>query len=329
MKQENPQIKDTIKRFVDDIYTTKDIDTLSDLRQSTKPLETEMDRCWEDSVHIHTTDTDYEKHKDEAYALLNRLKRKEQKFNFSSFYRYAAVVAVLIVSTISVLFLVLKEDTIKENATLYSELYVANGEHKTLVLPDGSQATLNSDSYIRYPAKFTGKTRMIEINGEVFLNVHPDSTQPFIVRTEQVDIKVLGTSFNVKAYTADPLLTVSVRTGKVQVDMPEATMNLRPNEMIILNKDNGEFEKRNVDSRKVSAWMNGQLYFNQTPISVVAKELERCYDCTIEIEGENLKNELVFGEHSNESLESVLKAIEYAVGIKNRKEGKRIILYKE
>ena len=99
--------------------------------------------------------------------------------------------------------------------------------------------------------------------------------------------------------------------------------------MIILYKNNGEFEKRHVDNKKISAWINGELYFNQTPISVVAKELERCYNCTIEIEGEGLKDELVFGEHSNESLESVLKAIEYAVGIKNRKEGERIILYKE
>jgi ferric-dicitrate binding protein FerR (iron transport regulator) len=74
--------------------------------------------------------------------------------------------------------------------------------------------------------------------------------------------------------------------------------------------------------------MKGELYFNQTPVASVAKELERIYNCTIQIENDAIKQELVYGEHSNENLDSVLKSLEYVLGIKYKKEGTNVILYK-
>lgn len=82
------------------------------------------------------------------------------------------------------------------------------------------------------------------MEGEAFFNVMRDEGKPFIVRTRQADVKVLGTSFNVKAYQEDELIAVSVRTGKVEVDMPESVMRLLPNEQVIVNNANGEILKR-------------------------------------------------------------------------------------
>lgn len=327
MKQNSHPDKDTIQRLVDGIYTTNDINALPDLCKNTELLTEVMDKCWEDSIRISTSATEHEQYKTEAQLLLKRLKRKERRFNLASFYKYAAVIGILLISGLSILLFQQKEND-QEDALLYSEIYVPNGEKKSLTLPDGTSITLNSGTYLRYPHQFKGDKRIIEVNGEAFLDVQPDANKQFIVRTEKMDVKVLGTSFNVKAYNTDQQVMVCVRTGKVQVDLSEASMNLKPDEMIILDKENGRLEKHNIESWKTITWITGGLFFNKTTIEALVQELERYYNCSIEIENDKLKKEIVHGEHSNESLESVLKSIEYAVGIKYRKEGDRIILYK-
>ncbi|MDD2437650.1 MAG: FecR domain-containing protein [Massilibacteroides sp.] len=327
MKQDNRSVNKIIKRYVDGIYTIKDLNALSNLRQNTESLSEAMDQCWEDSTQISTSAVEHEKYRNEAQLLLNKLKRKERGFRFISVYKYAAAITILLISGLS-LFLLYTTIPNRQEEVVYSKIYVANGEKESLTLSDGTQITLNSGSYLRYPSRFSGNKRIIEINGEAFLQVHHDAEKQFIVRTQKVDVKVLGTSFNVKAYDEDEQVMVSVRTGKVQVDLPEASMNLKPDEMIILDKTSGELERRSIDSHKTTTWITGGLFFNKTNMETVAKELERCYNCNIEIENDALKKEVVYGEHSNESLESVLKAIAYAVGIKHRVEGDKIILYK-
>lgn len=330
MKLNNVSVRESIKRLTDGIYTTKDVYTLSDLRQDVSPLAEAMDKCWEESGYIRTSAAEHEQYKAEAGRLLNKLKQKERGFRLTAIiYKYAAVMALLLLSAVSLLWIhnATKEGTTDEEF-IFSEIYVPNGQKKSLILSDGTQVTLNAGSYLRYPSTFKGTTRIIEIDGEAFLNVSPDAHRPFIVHTENVDIKVLGTSFNVKAYQNDQQVMVSVCSGKVQVDLPEASMNLKPDEIMILDKTNGELEKRQINSRKTTAWMSSGLFFYKTPITVVIQELERHYNCTIEIENETIKQEVVYGEHSNESLESVLNALDYALGIKHRKDGSRIILYK-
>ena len=142
------------------------------------------------------------------------------------------------------------------------------------------------------------------------------------------DVKVLGTSFNVKAYQEDELMAVSVRTGKVEVDMPESVMRLLPNEQIIVNNTNGEILKKNEDAQKVTAWLQGGLYFNRTPISSVIHDLERMYNQAIVLDPNSVFDDYIYGEHDNKSLEVVLNAIQYSTGIRYRTEGNRIVLYK-
>lgn len=329
MKKDDPILKGIIKRYVDDIYTKEDVDAFfgSDLRENLMALEDGMDESRENSAFVPASAFDIEKYKAEAQRLLNRHKRKRLKNSLMSFGRYAAVIAVLLVAGFGWL-LYVAGGSEQERLVHFTEVYVGKGERESLVLPDGTSVTLNSDTYLRYPSRFHGDTRTIEVNGEAFLHVAPDKSKPFVVRTERIDVKVLGTTFNVKAYKDDRHVIVSVEEGKVKVDMPEVSMNLSPDEMMILDKNNGEMEKRNVDSRKTASWTNGGLYFHKTSVEDVAKELERCYNCTIRIENEELRKEVVYGSHSNESLESVLNALEYVVDVKSRKEGSQIILYR-
>lgn len=126
----------------------------------------------------------------------------------------------------------------------------------------------------------------------------------------------------------DELIAVSVRTGKVEVDMPESVMRLLPNEQVIVNNANGEILKKNEDAQKVTAWLQGGLYFNRTPISSVIHDLERMYNQEIVLDPNVVFDDYIYGEHDNKSLEAVLNAIQYSTGIRYRTEGNRIVLYK-
>ena len=166
------------------------------------------------------------------------------------------------------------------------------------------------------------------MKGEGFFQVSKDEEHPFIVRTTEGDVKVLGTSFNIKSYRDDNLFAVSVRTGKVEVQMEETLMRLLPDECLVYNKKNGDITKRKENVEKITSWIQGGLYFNNTPIQSIVSDLERMYGCRIELDPNCVFDETLFGEHDNNSLESVLKSIQYSTGIKYKKEGTRIVLYK-
>ena len=112
----------------------------------------------------------------------------------------------------------------------------------------------------------------------------------------------------------------------MQVDLPEAMMRLKGKEQVLINTISGEYSKRR-EERPVAIWKKGGLRFNSTPIRDVAKELERMYNCRITF-ADGQFNNLISGEHDNKSLEAVLQSIEYTSGIRYKKEGNRILLYK-
>jgi len=181
---------------------------------------------------------------------------------------------------------------------------------------------------IQYPSSFDLSGRIVELNGEAFFDVEKNEKVPFIVRTTYADIKVLGTSFNIKAYREDEQLMVTVQSGKVQVDMPESMTRLIANEQLLLNIGSGDFQKKKEDIQRVKSWMNGGLYFDKTPIRSVVSELQRMYDCEILFDPRFVYDEYIYGEHDNKSLEAVLKSIQYSTDIRYRKEGESYTLYK-
>ena len=112
------------------------------------------------------------------------------------------------------------------------------------------------------------------MEGEAYFQVQRKEKQPFIVRTSRFDVRVLGTCFDVKAYSSDEVVSVDVESGKVQVDLPEAMMRLQAKEQVSINTLSGEYSKR-CEERDVAVWRKGGLRFSSTPVRDVAKELER------------------------------------------------------
>ena len=167
----------------------------------------------------------------------------------------------------------------------------------------------------------------MELDGEAYFRVAHNEDMPFIVTTQKFDVRVLGTHFDVKSYPKDEIVSVNVESGKVQVDLPEAMMRLTAQEQVLINTISGEYTKKK-EEREVAVWIKGALRFSSTPIRDVARELERVYNCRITFAPGYEFTNLISGEHDNKSLESVLHSIEYVSGVKYKKEGKEIVLYK-
>lgn len=330
MEEDNKSIKDLIGRYVNGLYTPTDVDRLRRMAVSGNDREkvgNEMDRVWAEAQKMPRSVTRDRLYRKEAQDLLREI-RQEKRFSLRTFLRYAAILAVVVSVGIGAKLYLDSPEMAQTGRIAMSEVSVNHGEHKQVTLPDGTVVTLNAGTILRYPAEFTSGIRLIEMDGEAFFEVRRDESKPFVVRTQQADIKVLGTSFNVKAYREDDLMAVSVRTGKVEVDMPESILRLLPDEQLVVNHTNGEIYKKNEDTRKVTSWLQGGLYFNRTPISGVARDLERMYDCEIVFDPHCVFDEHIYGEHDNKSLESVLNAIQYSTGIRYKKDGSRIVLYK-
>lgn len=318
--------KNLYRRYVDDLYTTEDarqlLDSLpnSDDHEILNELSSDI---WEEAATQQPlTDLEREHYKREARQLLKRIEHKKR-----TWLRRIAVVAV---STAAIVCLALGGmhylKHLNERQIIYMEAATSYGERKQILLPDGTQLTLNSCSHVRYPNNFIGEERKIELEGEGYFQVHRNEKQPFIVSTRRFDVRVLGTCFDIKSYSSDEVVSVEVESGKVQVDLPEAMMRLKGKEQVLINTISGEYSKRRED-RPVAIWKKGGLRFNSTPIRDVAKELERVYNCRITF-ADGQFNNLISGEHDNKSLEAVLQSIEYTSGIRYKKEGNRILLHK-
>lgn len=329
MMKDTKTEKDKLHRYLDDLYTRDDA---SQLLQSIKDSENQdiLDELaaevWEESGNLQPgNDLEREKYKREARQLLKRIEHKKR-----TWFRRASVVAV---STAAVIAIIIGSVNFfrymnAQQVTL-AEITTSFGEKRQVTLPDGTLLVLNSCLQVRYPDRFVGDLREVELEGEGYFRVARNEKMPFIVRTKRLDVQVLGTRFDVKSYSTDEIVSVSVESGKVQVDLPEAMMRLTAKEQVLINTVSGEYSKKTED-RGVAVWMKGGLRFYSTPIRDVAKELERVYNCRITFASGQDFNNLITGEHDNKSLEAVLKSIEFISGdIKYKKEGIHVLLYKE
>jgi len=164
--------------------------------------------------------------------------------------------------------------------TELNKLVVPYGKRSNLTLSDGTEVWLNSGTELDFPAEFSGKTREIHVNGEIFIEV-AHSKVPFIVHAKDMDILVQGTSFNISAYRDDSRKTVVLVEGKVKIERGSVQIaELLPNEMIDITEN--KILKERVDVSEYISWTKGILEFNNTPMSEILKKIERYYNVQFE-----------------------------------------------
>lgn len=219
-------------------------------------------------------------------------------------------------------------DKEKPSQITYEEITTGRGETKEITLTDGTCIILNSVSQVTIPSDFNQNNRCISMDGEAFFDVSHNPDQPFIIKNASTQVKVLGTSFNVKSYDEDEYINVTVSTGKVQVNIQDLNLQLlvSPLEHLSVNKQTGTLTKLAVKENKYAHWKDGALYFNKEPISEVIKNINRKYDMDVVLECKDCK-QIISGSHDNKSLESVIKSICFTTGLKYKKNGEKIILY--
>lgn len=316
-----------IRRYLDNLYTRQEglkiIDTLNNPKNN-KLVNRISAKIWEESgEQPFSDDLVLAEYKEEARNLLNNVDHKKRLW----LYRFTAIIATsaAIFLTVFISNYYIKEKKIR---TSYAEVSTSFGEKKHLTLSDGTKITLNSCSHIYYPTKFNGNIRRVKLYGEAFFEVSHNKQKPFIVTTPSFCIRVLGTKFDLKTYQHDEKVSVGVRTGKVKVTLPEASVNISSNEEFTYNTLTKEFSKKR-GNQETAVWINGRtLQFNCTPIRDAAKELERIYHCHITFAKGERFNNLISGEHDNKNLGSVLKSISFITGnIKYDIEGNNVFFY--
>ena len=163
-------------------------------------------------------------------------------------------------------------------------LTVPRGGKFKLLLPDGSTVWLNSATALKYPAVFTNGRREVELDGEAFFDIKP-GTAPFIVKTKQMDVQVLGTSFNVMAYKDEPAVAATLVAGKVAVTTQQSRLLLQPEEQASVSGNSTGISKSLPDLNEVLAWKNGEFRFNQKQLPYILRQVARWYDVAIEYRG--------------------------------------------
>ncbi|WP_282079995.1 FecR family protein [Aquimarina algiphila] len=188
------------------------------------------------------------------------------------------------------------------------------GQKLTLTLSDGTKVKLNSGSKLIYPKVFDQKKREVVLEGEAFFEVTKDTERPFLIKTDNIITKVLGTSFNTKAFLDDQNIKISLVEGKVEVlDTKNGESQfLNPSEELIFNKISREKTKQPFDKQKVISWKDNILIFENETLEEIAVVLNKWYGVDIILKNESIKKCKLKARFENESLINVLNTIKYA-----------------
>lgn len=161
--------------------------------------------------------------------------------------------------------------------SVYNTLTVPRGGEFALVLADGTRVWLNSESSLKYPVAFTGNERRVEMTGEVYFEVARNVAAPFVVKVRDMDVRVLGTCFNVTAYGTNVVTTLV--EGSVSLNRGEEYITLSPDQQGTWNGDG--FEIREVDAQSAVLWKEGIFYFENDPLEVILETMARWYDVDV------------------------------------------------
>ncbi len=218
-----------------------------------------------------------------------------------------------------------------QNAQLaYNTLTTPKGMQFKVILPDGTLVYLNAASELRYPVAFTGSERKVELTGEAYFEVTKNKAMPFIVHTAKGDIQVLGTHFNIMAYSDDPSMKTTLLEGSVKISQPakNITKMLKPDQQAVLS-DIG-IKVIDVNAEDAVAWKDGIFLFDDDNLDGIMKKISRWYNVDVEFNDATLKKESYSGTVSRfAQVSQVLKKLEALGGVSFRIEPHKIIVARQ
>lgn len=264
----------------------------------------------------------------------------------------------IIVFGTALFFLFLQKNNDQSSKEAISSVTTKNGNRTKIVLPDGSQVWLNAGSELKYNILVFNKSlREVSLNGEAYFDVVKNTERPFIIHTKKMDLKVLGTAFNVRSYSNEKMAEASLIRGSIEVtlkDRKNQTIILKPNEKISIASQ--EIENTVAADNKAAtipatadiipqivvkelqpnpvsniigeiAWTQNKLFFENESLEEIGLKVERWFGIPVEIKNQSLKKNRYTGNFENESLEEVLFSLSLSKPFKLKMEPDKVIIY--
>jgi ferric-dicitrate binding protein FerR (iron transport regulator) len=199
------------------------------------------------------------------------------------------------------------------------EVKSSSGQIVQKILPDGTKVVLNAQSSLRFPSTFSDATREVILTGEAFFDVAEDKNHPFIVKTQGINIVVLGTAFNLKSYEGDPTIETTLIRGKVVIEnnrgVSRKKVELKPNQKAVFSLDTENITLVNVSRGETAPWNKASLEFEQEELFNVIKSLERWYGVTIHMQDNTNMSCRLTARIDKESLNETMDVLKSLTGI--------------
>jgi ferric-dicitrate binding protein FerR (iron transport regulator) len=331
--------------------------TDAELAEFTELLKSEDEQFFHELISSwwkieNSTNTSVKKERDDHFNkildianstdLIDNAMMVDGKTNFAKkikpFLKWSmATAAVLIGLAVCIQYVNSNKNNLLDIGNNYNEIVAKRGTKTKIILPDGSQVWLNSDSKLSYGARFNDTIREVSLEGEAYFDVIKDKKRPFVVMTNALNIRVLGTAFNIKSYAQDATIETTLIRGMIEVrkNNEPATKKivLTPNEKLVYNKleallvrPNNEqntiakkleslsittLSKNIPDSSRVeTAWIYGRLVFDGDSFETLAEKMERWYNIKITIQNQSISNNRFSGVFEKENVEEAFKALQ-------------------
>ena len=276
-----------------------------------------LGRHW-DSFSLDGNEAFYNQKKDQLYkALSQEMRKHEKRFSLLSFLsqywlRIAAslVLFIVVAWTINV-------------SVAYFRMTDLDGQHvivqsgsvgrSSVILPDGTKVKLNAKSQLSYRHDFGKESRQVVLNGQGFFEVAHDRRNKFVVKTDNMDITVYGTVFNVYAYEDNDIMEMSLLDGSVRVVTKgplSQTFDVKSNEKVVYDKVTGKSHLEVTDNTFETAWMKGYLIFHEEKLGNVFSSLERRFGIVIHADDTEILNDVYTGTFNDEKFESIMKVLQ-------------------
>jgi len=317
MQKENKNFEDLMIDYFSGSISEMDQQYLFDLIKSSSDFKIQFVEMVKLRAITFTAQIESEKKKN-YNLLIDQISTVPTFYKSSSWLgnlRRIAAIITLIISVSVASYYVYKDITSQDDSTICFETFAPLGSQTKIILPDSTIVWINSGSSLKYNQAFGKKDREVILAGEGYFEVKIDKTKPFIVHTDSLNVNVLGTIFNVRAYKEDDNVIVNLFKGSVNVSLSKpgsAGLHImKPNEKLVFSKQTKKIESSEVSASSSALWTTGKLCFVDATIEQISKDLERKYSMKIRIENEKIKKELFSGSLNLDlTLEEILSYID-------------------
>ena len=218
------------------------------------------------------------------------------------------------------------DSAIRSTTIVYNELKTPRGGSYAVTLADDTQVWLNAGSTLKYPVAFTDSVRQIYLTGEAYFEVAHNG-KPFIVSSEGMDVEVLGTSFNISAYSDESELTTTLVEGSIRLSTTTHNEILVPDRQAVITSESNEMTVQTVKSARYTSWVDGKIEFSQAPMDEVMKRLARWYDFTYAFESDAAKQFHFSARIDNtQKLSSILEMLQKTTDVKIELDENKIVI---